>query len=413
MAKKKNAAPTIAVSDDEIDDFGGMVANMTKGLDSVTSITPDQASEWISSGSVAANLAMSGHPLHAFPFGRIINFEGESDTGKSLLAQTAIREGQQAYGELFRCLYIDSERGISMDRLENMGMFTKWKPKGKIPKGDEDKYDTTGDPRAGTFQCIQTTDLSTLGDHVIPKFYAAARKRPDMRFIMCIDSMSLLVTDHERDTTFETKDMARAVEIRKLMRLMNDTFPPNLMVFLIYHQAQRISTSGMLSAKTGNHDKDISGGKAVKYVPDVRIEVDYGGKEYRGSGDNKNVIGQIAKVKVIKTRLHRPMLEAACVINHEVGFTQTGGLWKQLDHFGLIEKDGKMWKCVEVLGDKKYYENSLKDLLEKPENIEKIVELIMARLQMATFTNADDESESGAETATADAADDPLGLGDL
>lgn len=408
-AKKEKAS----VSDHDIDNFDDMMNKITAGLETVTTIDPAKAMEWIGSGNIAVNLACSGHPMNAFPFGRIINFEGESDTGKSLLAQTAMREAQQEYKHLFRGLYIDTERGVEITRLESMGMFCKWKPKEgqRIPDNEKDKYDFTGDPRAGTFRIVQSTDLATLADAIIPPFLAAARKRPDMRFVMCLDSVSLLVTTHERETGFDTRDMARAVEIRKFMRLLNDSFPANLIVFLIHHQSQRISTGTPLAAKTGSHDKDISGGKAVKYVPDVRIEVDYGGKEYRGSGDNQIIVGQIAKVRVIKTRLYRPMLEARAVIDHSKGFTQTGGLWGQLDDLGLINKDGRMWQCPEVTGDKKYYEGNLKDELEKPENAEKIIELIMARMQMATF-GVEDAASVRAESDDAPAAD-PLGLGDL
>lgn len=412
---KKNASPRdeskFSSAANDIDDFDAMMDNVTKGLTTVTNIDPSKVLEWVGSGNIAANLAMSGHPMHAFPFGRIVNLEGESDTGKTLLAQTAIREAQQQYEANFRCLYIDSERGVEVSRLESLGVFCKRKPpkNGKIPAGDEAKYDTTGDPRAGTLRLEQTTDLTTISDTLLPPFLHAARNRPDMRFIFALDSVSLLVTSHERDTDFNTRDMTRAIEIRKFMRLLNDMYPANLLTFLVHHQSTRISTGTPLAAKTGAHERDISGGKSVKYVPDVRIEVDYGGKETRGSGANTKVIGQIAKIKVIKTRLYRPMLEARAVIDHSKGFTQTGGLWGLLDDLGLINKDGKMWQCPEITGEKKFFESNLKDELEKPENTEKIVDLIMDRMQTSTFG----EGSENDSPESASGADDPLGLNEL
>lgn len=412
MAKAKTI--TRGSGEYDIDDFDSMMEKVTDGINLVTTIDPSQCLEWVGSGNIAVNLACSGHPLHAFPFGRMINMEGESDTGKTLLAQTAMREAQQKYQHLFRGLYIDTERGVVINRLESMGMFCKWKKpaNGKIPSDKTDSYDHTGDNRAGTFRLVQTTDLTALADSIIPPFLAAARNRPDMRFVLAIDSMSMLVTEHERSTEFGTKDMARALEIRKFMRLLNDSFPPNLIMFLIHHQSDRISTNGMLAAKTGAHNKDISGGKAVKYVPDVRIEVDYGGKETRGSGDKSKVIGQVARVRVIKTRLHRPMLEARAVIDFSRGFTQTGGLWGQLDDLGLINKDGKMWQCPGITGDKKFYEGNLKDELEKPENAEKIVDLIVSRMQIDEFGGGNDTTPEP-EPETKSVEEDPLGLSEL
>jgi biotin synthase len=77
-----------------------------------------------------------------------------------------------------------------------------------------------------------------------------------MQFILMIDSVSMLVTEHERATDFETRDMSRAQELRKMMRLLNDGYSGNLTVFLIHHQTDRIAAGGILSAKTGGCPED-------------------------------------------------------------------------------------------------------------------------------------------------------------
>ena len=197
----------------------------------------------------------------------------------------------------------------------------------------------------------------------------------------------MLVTTHERESDFETRDMTRAVEIRKFLRLLNDRFPKNLLVFNIHHQSAVIKTNQYESYDdTREMKKTISGGKASKYVPDIRLSVDYAGKEQRGSGDKKHIIGQIARLKVIKTRLSRPMIEADLTINHSYGFTRTGGLFEQLKQSGLVIAAGAMWKCPDISGDKKWHINALKDEIEKEENSQKVCDLIMEKITMAGFT---------------------------
>jgi RecA/RadA recombinase len=375
------------------DDFGSFIDNLTKGIDKITNVQPNEALQWISCYSVPINLALSGHPEKGLPFGRIINLEGESDTGKSLLGLTAIREAQKKYQSLCNCLVVDTERGMVPQRCAEMGIFTNKKPKNPNKPNVEDGEDNTNDPRAGTFKIIQTTDVTTLADKVLPGFLSLCKNHPEKVFILMVDSVSMLVTEHERSTEFGTRDMARAQELRKFMRLLNDAYAPNLMVLLVHHQTDRISTGAPLASKQGNHNKDIGGGKAMKFVPSVRIEISYGGKEKRGSGENERIIGQTCKIEVIKTRLFKPMIKAEAIINHEVGFTQLGGLADQLEQMNLIVADGARKTCPILFGEKKFTDGQLEIEIEKPENAQKVVEEIVKRMRVVPFGGEESEAE--------------------
>jgi len=410
MAKKKKSKK----KDDEgpvSTDMDKMIESMTKDADAIRESTPSDQIKHVSSGNIAVNLCLSGDPSSAIPMGKIVNLEGESDTGKSLLALTILREGQIDHQELFRGLIVDTERAFDERRTEEMGLFLRRKPKDpKNPKVDEGE-DDTNDPRASTCRIIQTTDLTTLAEVVVPRFFRMARDHPEMIFFILIDSMSMVVTAHEREATFETRDMARAQEIRKFMRLLNDQFPNNLSVILTHHQTDRIATGGSrLAAKTGNHMKDIGGGKAVKYTPDIRIEIDYKGREVRGSGANERIVGQKCRVKVIKNRGYPPMVEAVVVINHEKGFTATSGLFDQLVQLKLIVPTGKMYKCPDILGDRKWYAKALEDELEKPEHAAQVAQLIVDVLESGKFSSRLDDTKPAAAEGE---EDDPLGLKEL
>jgi hypothetical protein len=202
--------------------------------------------------------------------------------------------------------------------------------------------------------------------------------------------------------------MARAQELRKLMRLLNDGYAPNLTVFLVHHQTDRIATGNKhLSSQQGSHDKTIGGGKAMKFVPSVRLEISYAGKAYRGSAeDEKSVIGQKCRIAVIKTRLYRPMLRADVIIDHNRGFTQLGGLVDQLAQHNVVsEVSTGFWSASSILGGKKYRWAELEAELEKPENIRKVVDLIVERTSIVPFG----EGENAADDTTKEEKD-PLDL---
>ena len=390
MARKAKEAAAVT----SFDDFDEMVDNIISSTQASYDLSNSEDIEWVSSGNIAVNIALSGHPSYGLPFGRIINFEGESDTGKSLLAATLMREAQTKYTSDFRGLYIDTERGIDLARMTQMGMFVKRKPKNPNNPDPSKNEDTTGDPRAGTFRPIQTTNLTELCEKILPPFFNAAKANPNMRFILCVDSVSMLVTDHERTADFQTRDMARAQELRKFMRLINDAFCPNLMIFLIHHQSDVIRTN-MYEKLNDNRDskKTISGGKAMKYVPDVRIEVAYGKQETRGNGDKKQVVGQTCRVHVKKTRLYRPMITAEPVIDHSCGFTRLGGLFDQLLQLNIVVPNGKMFTCPAITGDDKMYRDNMADFLEREENVTRVVDLIVENLEMAAFDGGKNKDE--------------------
>ena len=387
----------------DIGNFDKFMDEITEKVVTITRVEANTEVRWINCYNVATNLALSGHPEKGLPVGRIINFEGESDTGKTLLALTAIREEQKKYGSGFRCMVIDTERGMDLKRNADLGICVVKKPKNPKKPNVAEGEDDTNDPRAGTFKVVQCTDVSTLGNVLLPPFLAAARAHPEMMFILMIDSVSMLVTEHERTTDFETRDMSRAQELRKMMRLINDGFSSNLTIFLIHHQTDRIAAGGILSAKTGNHNKDIGGGKSMKFVPSVRLEISYSGKEYRGSGDNKSIVGQGCRIEVIKTRLYKPMLRAETYIDHNVGFTQLGGLADQLKQQGVIVESGNYCQVPALFGEKKWNWTTLEQELEKPENAMKVIQMIVERMQVATFGGEKDGTPEAEDT-------DPLDL---
>ena len=76
---------------------------------------------FLSSGNYVVNYKLTGNPFKAYPFGRIISFEGPSDSGKSLFASHAIKEIQKINGI---AVLFDVERGAVNSRLKNLNIDT-------------------------------------------------------------------------------------------------------------------------------------------------------------------------------------------------------------------------------------------------------------------------------------------------
>lgn len=380
MAKRKKKVDV----DTSQEAYDKMIDNMIDNSETITLTDPDAEKIWISSGNVAINMACTAHPARCVQMGKIVNLEGESDTGKTLLALTIIREAQRAYGDNLRFLIIDSERGMDPARTASMGLNVNKR------------------------SIIQTTDMTELAEVIMPNFQNMARADSDRIYICLIDSMSMLVTAHERDTEFGKKNIQRANDFGKFMRLLNDRFPPNLLILCVHHQYDRISTGGALSSKTGHHGKDIGGGKKSKYVPDARLEIDYAGKAKELVNGKEKIIGQECRIKVIKSRWGIPMTEARVLIDHKVGFTVTSGMFDMMMDHGLIIPEGKMFRCEEIFGDKKFYKTSLNKEMEKPEHAQQAAQLLADRITIAHFS--DPEGKPKEKKPKSETISDPLNL---
>lgn len=80
-----------------------------------------QNEEWLSSGNLALNHALSGDFEKAIPLGKITLFAGPSGSGKSFIASNLVLQAQRAG---YHALILDSENAIDVDYLGKIGVQT-------------------------------------------------------------------------------------------------------------------------------------------------------------------------------------------------------------------------------------------------------------------------------------------------
>jgi recombination protein RecA len=287
---------------------------------------------FISSGNYAINHALTGSPYHGFAFGRIVSFEGESDSGKSLLANHVIAETQKIGGV---AILFDVERARFAQRLENIGIDSKR----LIVSGEK--------------------TVENIFKKIIFLIESARDKNKSIPMVIVVDSLSQASTDAELKDGFDKVDMKRAKTIRSGLRqigaLLSDT---NVMLVLINHQTQNIGVVyGGADAK-----KSVSGGTALKYFPSQIVEVNKGGRIF-ADDEKKELIGIRCKVRSTKSRFYCPQTEAIVNIYFNSGIDPYSGLFEVMFAQGIVKLVAQGWYGL-ADDAKKYRESDIRALIK-------------------------------------------------
>lgn len=103
--------------------FAELVGTLTSSVDKEISILSENEyaniPDWIHTGNYMLNAQISGSIWKGIPAGRIIQFAGESGTGKTFLTLNCVREAQK---KGYKVIYIDTEYAIDEDMMKSFGV---------------------------------------------------------------------------------------------------------------------------------------------------------------------------------------------------------------------------------------------------------------------------------------------------
>jgi len=99
-----------------------------------------------------------------------------------------------------------------------------------------------------------------------------------------------------------------------------------------------------------NSPETTTGGNALKFYASQRIEIRRGNKIEQGSGTNKEQIGNITKVKVVKNKVAPPFKTAEFNIIYGKGVDLYGEILSFAVEDGLINKSGSWYKLADEEG---------------------------------------------------------------
>ncbi len=304
--------------------------------------------EAISTGALSLDVALG---IGGVPRGRIIEIYGPESSGKTTLALHIIAEAQKEQGEV---AFIDAEHALDPVYAKHLGV-------------DIDNL-IVSQPDTGE-QALEITE---------------ALIRSGALDVIVVDSVAALVPKAEIDGDMgdshiglQARLMSQA--LRKLAGAVNKS--KTVIIFI-----------NQLREKVGvmfGNPETTTGGRALKYYASVRLDI----RKIENIKQDGEVIGNRAKVKVVKNKVAPPFREAEFDILYGKGISREGNILDLAVNLDIIEKSGSWFSYN---GDKiaQGRENTKKYLLENPNITNEIEKKVRDNFNKAFENSLTNENEN-------------------
>ena len=304
--------------------------------------------EAISTGALSLDVALG---IGGVPRGRIIEIYGPESSGKTTLALHIIAEAQKEQGEV---AFIDAEHALDPVYAKHLGV-------------DIDNL-IVSQPDTGE-QALEITE---------------ALIRSGALDVIVVDSVAALVPKAEIDGDMgdshiglQARLMSQA--LRKLAGAVNKS--KTVIIFI-----------NQLREKVGvmfGNPETTTGGRALKYYASVRLDI----RKVENIKQDGEVVGNRAKVKVVKNKVAPPFREAEFDILYGKGISREGNILDLAVNLDIIEKSGSWFSYN---GDKiaQGRENTKKYLLENPNITNEIEKKVRDNFNKAFENSLTNENEN-------------------
>lgn len=308
--------------------------------------------EAIPTGALGLDIALG---IGGVPRGRIIEIYGPESSGKTTLALHIIAEAQKMNGE---AAFIDAEHALDPVYAKHLGV-------------DIDNL-IVSQPDTGE-QALEITE---------------ALIRSGALDVIVVDSVAALVPKAEIDGDMgdshiglQARLMSQA--LRKLAGAINKS--KTVLIFI-----------NQLREKVGimfGNPETTTGGRALKYYSSVRLDI----RKIENIKQDGEVVGNRARVKVVKNKVAPPFREAEFDIVYGKGISKEGNILDIGVNLDIVDKSGSWFSYN---GDRigQGRENVKNYLKENPETMKEIEEKIRAKFSEAFEKSlGDDEKEEDSE----------------
>ena len=304
--------------------------------------------EAIPTGALSLDVALG---IGGIPRGRIIEVYGPESSGKTTLTLHMIAEAQKLGGE---AAFIDAEHALDPVYAKHLGV-------------DIDNL-IVSQPDTGE----QALEI------------AEALVRSGALDIIVVDSVAALVPKAEIDGDMgdshiglQARLMSQA--LRKLAGAINKT--KTVIVFI-----------NQLREKVGimfGNPETTPGGRALKFYASVRMDI----RKIENLKQDGEVVGNRARVKVVKNKVAPPFREAEFDIMYGKGISKEGNLVDLAVNLDIIEKSGSWFSYNDArIGQGR--ENVKKFLIENPEIMAEVEQKIRDNFNKAFEQSLDNEEKT-------------------
>ncbi len=307
--------------------------------------------EAIPTGALSLDIALG---IGGIPRGRIIEVYGPESSGKTTLALHMIAEAQQMGGE---AAFIDAEHALDPVYAKHIGV-------------DIDNL-IVSQPDTGE----QALEI------------AEALIRSGALDIIVIDSVAALVPKAEIDGDMGDSHIGlQARLMSQALRKLAGAINKSKCVIVFINQLRE-----KVGVMFGNPET-TAGGRALKYYASVRLDI----RKVENIKQDGEVVGNRAKVKVVKNKVAPPFREAEFDIVYGKGISKEGNILDIGVNLNIIEKSGSWFSYNgERIGQGR--ENVKKYLQDNPEVAKEIENKIRANFDEAFEKSLGEEQEEQKE----------------
>ena len=308
--------------------------------------------EAIPTGALSLDIALG---IGGVPRGRIIEVFGPESSGKTTLALHIVAEAQKMGGE---AAFIDAEHALDPVYAKKLGV-------------DIDNL-IVSQPDTGE-QALEITESLV---------------RSGALDVIVVDSVAALVPKAEIDGDMGDSHMGlQARLMSQALRKLAGAINKSKCVIVFINQLRE-----KVGVMFGNPET-TPGGRALKFYSSVRLDI----RKIENLKQDGEVIGNRARVKIVKNKVAPPFREAEFDIIYGKGISKEGNLVDLAVSLDIIEKSGS-WFSYNGSKIGQGRENVKKYLMENPEIMTEVENKIRENFSQAFEKSLGEEtSEENAE----------------